>query len=38
LSWSAGGVVYFAVSDDAADELEAFVKLFQAEAAGNGRS
>jgi anti-sigma factor RsiW len=38
LSWSAGGVTYFAVSDAAADELEAFVKLVQAEAAGNGRS
>jgi anti-sigma factor RsiW len=38
LSWSAGDVTYFAVSDAAADELEAFVKLFQAEAAGNGQS
>jgi anti-sigma factor RsiW len=37
-SWTRGGVTYFAVSDAAAEELEAFVKLFKAETAENGRS
>ena len=37
-SWTQGGVTYFAVSDAAAEELEAFVKLFKAETAENGRS
>jgi anti-sigma factor RsiW len=37
-SWSQGGVAYFAVTDAAAEELEAFVKLFQAETAGQGQS
>jgi len=31
-----GGVTYFAVSDAAIEELEAFVKLFRAEVARNG--
>jgi anti-sigma factor RsiW len=34
-AWTQGGVTYFAVSDAAADELEAFIKLFQAKVAGN---
>jgi anti-sigma factor RsiW len=33
LSWSDGGVTYFAVSDAAPQELETFVKLFKAAAA-----
>jgi anti-sigma factor RsiW len=33
LSWSDGGVTYFAVSDAAPEELETFVKLFKAAAA-----
>jgi anti-sigma factor RsiW len=33
LSWSEGGVAYWAVSDAAPQELERFVKLFRAEAA-----
>lgn len=37
-SWSKDGVTYFAVSDAAAEELDAFVKLFQAETAGKGQS
>ncbi len=37
LSWSEGGVSYFAVSDAAPDELANFVKLFQAAAAAAGR-
>src|SRR5262249_359267 len=37
-SWSEDGVTYFAVSDAAAEELDAFVKLFQAETAGKGQS
>ena len=38
LSWSEGGVTYFAVSDAAADELEAFVKLFRKETTEKSRS
>jgi len=33
-----GGVAYFAVTDAATEELQAFVKLFQAETAGKGQS
>jgi anti-sigma factor RsiW len=29
LSWSSGGVSYFAVSDAAVEELASFVKLFK---------
>jgi anti-sigma factor RsiW len=32
-TWTQGGVTYFAVSDAAVEELEAFVKLFRAEVA-----
>jgi anti-sigma factor RsiW len=35
-TWTQGGVTYFAVSDAAIEELEAFVKLFRAEVARNG--
>jgi anti-sigma factor RsiW len=35
-TWTQGGVTYFAVSDAAVDELEAFVKLFRAKVARNG--
>ena len=35
-TWTQGGVTYFAVSDIAVEELEAFVKLFRAEVARNG--
>ena len=35
-TWTQGGVTYFAVSDAAVEELEAFVKLFRAEVARNG--
>lgn len=35
LSWSSGGVSYFAVSDAAAEELESFVKLFRGAAAAS---
>ena len=38
LSWSSGGVSYFAVSDAAAEELESFVKLFRAAAAAGAAS
>lgn len=37
-SWSEDGVTYFAVSDAAAEELEAFMKLFQAETTRKGQS
>jgi anti-sigma factor RsiW len=37
-AWTQGGVTYFAVSDAAAEELETFVKLFQAETAESGPS
>ena len=36
VSWSDGGVTYFAVSDAAGEELENFVKLFKAAAATGG--
>jgi anti-sigma factor RsiW len=35
ITWSDGGITYWAVSDAAADELESFVKLFQTTAAGS---
>jgi anti-sigma factor RsiW len=35
ITWSDGGITYWAVSDAAADELESFVKLFQTAAAGS---
>jgi anti-sigma factor RsiW len=34
-SWSDGGITYWAVSDTAPDELENFVRLFRAAAAGS---
>jgi anti-sigma factor RsiW len=35
ITWSDGGIAYWAVSDAAAGELESFVKLFQTAAAGS---
>ena len=35
LSWSDGGITYWAVSDTAPDELKNFVRLFRAAAAGS---
>jgi anti-sigma factor RsiW len=35
ITWSDGGITYWAVSDAAADELESFIKLFRTAAAGS---